>query len=262
MIQLQDICGLSLSLDEETGDLHYENSVNCADWRSVPISEIIPILLNKSLKYPEFVYTHYAGFFDTEDDYRDGVEDTPLTYDVFKLPNGLLGIEYAKTHVYYSNESNGKYACFVEVMKGELTLIVQRNEHLDDPYVSTPVRDVKILHLVAGDRFAIPTGVMYTFINTGSETVIFTVIANTIQVIDYSMLSKEKGLAYFIISKNARLEIVANPKYKIYEPARRRSWRAMKQEDKAPYFHETLRTKNPFYKILQSFKKDFATLLV
>lgn len=260
MIQLQEICGLSLSLDEETGDLHFENTVNCSDWRSVPIKEIIPVLLNKSLKYPEFVYTHYKGFFDSENDYRE--KDTPLSYDVFQLPNGLLGIEYAKTHVYYSPESDGKYACFVEIMKGELTLIIQKNEYLNDPYVSTPVREVKILHLVSGDRFAIPSGVMYTFINTGSEMAIFTVIANTVQIIDYAVLSKEKGLAYYVISKNARLEIVANPKYKIYEPAKRKSWRAMKQEDKERYSHETLRTKNPFYKILQSFKKDFATLLV
>ncbi|MCA9381188.1 hypothetical protein KC678_02895 [Candidatus Dojkabacteria bacterium] len=258
MIDLTDICGIPLFLDEETGNLTYAECVACHNQKDVSISDIIPVLLNKFLKYPEQVYKHYVGMQNGGEDFKA----SGVSYDVIHLPHGLLGIEYSKTHVFSSTPSANKYSCMIEVSKGELTVLIQKNEQVDDPYANTIVEEVKMIQLFQGDKLAIPAGVLYTFVNTGSEPAIFIVISTELDHIDYSRLVKEKGLAYFIISKNARLEIVANPKYKISEPASRVAWQEMEKEQKKPFMHKLLEGKGPLYNKLNQYLNDFAGVLI
>ncbi|MCA9386449.1 hypothetical protein KC669_00275 [Candidatus Dojkabacteria bacterium] len=258
MIDLTDICGIPLSLDEETGVLKYDDCVACQSEEDIGITDIIPVLLNKFLKYPEQVYKHYVGIQNGGEDFKS----SGISYDIIHLPHGLLGIEYSKTHVFSSFEKNNKYSCMVEVTKGEVTVLIQKNEQVDDPYANTIVEDVKMIQLFQGEKLAIPTGVLYTFVNTGSEPAIFVVISADLDHIDYSNLVKEKGLAYFIISKNARLEIVANPKYRIVEPALRVPWSTMESKEKQPYMHNLLEGKVPLYKKLNQYLNDFVGILV
>ncbi len=258
MIDLTDICGIPVYLDEETGSLHYGEEIVCTHQRNIGLKEIIPILLNKFLKYPEQVYKHYIDLKDS------GIKNNnkEISYDIFQLPNGLLGIEYLKTHVYRSDLSDGMYSCIIEVTKGELTVLMQENEYIDDPFAATPVNDVKIVILYSGDRFAIPTGVLYTFINTSSDQVVFVVISNNLSHLDYTKsLIKEKGLSYFIISKNARLEVVANPKYKIKKPIEKYNFKEMPKDVKSEYINDYTESSDPMYGLFANNYSELATVL-
>lgn len=213
MIDLSNISGLPIFFDEETASISYEDCVNCSVSDDIQLNAIIPTLLNKYLKYPEVVYSHHKNLAHVND--LDGLNG--FTYDIVVIPYGLLGIEYIRTHVYYSNHVEGKYDCIVEILSGELSVVMQKNDDEDDPYAfETQVDHMQLITLKKGERLAIPTGYFYTFVNTSSEPVVFSKVAGADhEPVDYNVIQKERGLAYYVISKNARTEVVPNPKYKI-----------------------------------------------
>ncbi len=258
MTDLSKICGLPIQIDEDTQSIYYDESVKFDKELNVPISEIVPVLLNKFIKYPENVYKQYRKILNTGADNSQN-----LSYDLMVIPFGLLGIEYIKTHIYYSKPVKDKFACFLEMVRGEVTVIIQKNKENEDPYAyTTAVENVDILVLKEGERLAIPTGVYYTFVNTGTNQTIFTVVyANMHQKIDYSTLQKEKGLAFYIISKNARLEIVANPKYKTECEACKHSMNELDEEERTMYIHSLLNEKAPLYDMLRNYSGKLMTAL-
>ncbi len=253
MIDLSDVSGLPIFLDEETGEIHYDSCITCQQYYDVVLSEIIPVLLNKYLKYPEQIYRHFKKIVMSEDIDYMGDE---FTYDIVKIPYGLLGIEFIKTHIYYSARIEGKFSCFVEVLNGELTLVLQKNSDEQEYYAfNTLVDEIKIIKLQKGDRAAIPTGYLYTFINTGtSQAIASIVVKSNLAKIDYTMLNKEKGLAFYIISKNARLEVVANPKYRVLERPKPRAWKDMPDSEKAKFVFEQTFGKSPLYTFVKQNK--------
>jgi hypothetical protein len=171
---------------------------------------MMPILLNKFIRYPESVYSKYIY---TPQDTKD---KSGLKLYFIHLPSSLLGIEYSKTHVYHSDHTKEKYASFAKVVSGNITTIIQRNGNSDaDTNHSTFVDDVKLVSLKQNEKIAIPSGYYYAFINHSEEAAIISIICKTLKRLDYNELIKEKGLAFYIISKNSRMEIVANPRYKI-----------------------------------------------
>ena len=126
MLDLLDLCSLDVHYDAESNALLYGENIRCASFQKVCLKNLTPTLLNKSLIYPELVYDEYFGVFDIADaDSCDG----RISYDLVNIPAGLLGIEYIKTHIYYSEngcEAN-KASSIVEVLYGSLNIIIQKN---------------------------------------------------------------------------------------------------------------------------------------
>ncbi|MEP7103926.1 MAG: glucose-6-phosphate isomerase family protein [Candidatus Dojkabacteria bacterium] len=215
MIDLTNICGFSLKVDESRGRIIFGDDVCCNCEQFVTLQDIIPVLLNQQLKYPENVYKEHKNIYE-----RNTGNGSALTYDLLYIPYGLLGIEFIKTHIYQSEEVKEKYHCMVELISGEMMVVMQKNVEKEDIFqMETYVEDMVIVKLMPGEKLAIPTGYMYTFVNIGLAPIIFAKISRKDQVpMDYGVLKRERGLAYYIISKNAKVEAVANPKYKINCP--------------------------------------------
>lgn len=213
MIDLEDLTGLPIKMDMDTGQLFYDDNLDLEDEYFIPLSELSHVLLNKSIKYPENVYKLHKNLMHK----KSQKGDCELGYDLVYMPYGLLGIEYIKTHIYYSECEDSKYDSIIEVYSGTLTAVIQKNSEDCDPYAyETEVDDIVLVQVKKGQRLAIPRGVYYTFLNTGDVPVVYgRVVSPKHQVVDYATLQRQKGLAYYIISKNARMEIVANPKYKL-----------------------------------------------
>jgi oxalate decarboxylase/phosphoglucose isomerase-like protein (cupin superfamily) len=212
MIDLSDICGFTLKFDETRGKFIYSDEIHCECEEFVSLSEIIPVLLNKQLKYPEKVYRQLKNIST-----KENLTDNHVTFDILHIPYGLLGIEFIKTHIYNSPEVTGKYDCVIQLLMGELMVVMQKNGEREDQFqMDTFVDDLIVVSLNPGDKLAVPSGYMYTFVNIGLNQVVLSKISSTTNnPMDYSELRREKGLAYFVISKNAKVETVANPKYKI-----------------------------------------------
>lgn len=255
MIRITEAKSIPISINRETRTLVFDDAVKYDTSYSVPISEISPILLNKSLKYPETVYNQCMGVS------RDvSVREGSVRCNLFHIPSGLLGIEFNRTHVYTSNEQRGKSACLVEVMEGELTIILQKDKQAEDFSFVKYVDEIKIVKLYEGDKCSIPSGYMFNFINSTESDVVFTVVAINLQKLDYGYLSKEKGLAVFIISKNSKSEVVLNPKYRVEEHPEVEP--ISNYKDSAKYTNKFTELSESFIDAINSYAQEMQSVLV
>jgi oxalate decarboxylase/phosphoglucose isomerase-like protein (cupin superfamily) len=213
MLDLLDFSSLDIHFDLETNALLYGENIKCNSCQKVTLKHLSPILLNKSLIYPEQVYEEYKGIYYQQD---ENLLNGCISYDLINLPAGLLGIEYIKTHVYYSplDYADDKVSCIVEVLYGNLYILMQKNSPKDELEFYTRVDAGYLVKLKQGDRFVVPEGYLYTFVNASENNVLFSKVYKKCSIIDYAMLKKERGLAYYCIRKNGRQEIVHNPFYK------------------------------------------------
>lgn len=222
MVSLQDSCCLDISYDPNNNSLIFGEDVEPASSKRVMLRNLIPALLNKSLHYPEVVYEEHIQVFNSSD---FEARNSGISFDVINIPAGLLGVEFIKSHIYYSPpDANGKekYSCVVEVHLGVLTVILQKNKPRDEFEIHTIVEEGVIIKLRRGEKLAIPRGYFYNFINTEEQPVVFVRIHKGTDVVDYTMLKRERGLAYYCIRKNARQEIVLNPVYRMVPKIKQR----------------------------------------
>lgn len=213
MLNFLDLCSLDIHYDLESNAILYGEHIKYTQFQKVGLKNLAPVLLNKSLTYPVEVYEEYIGVFHESDQAEAQVG---LSYDLINLPAGLLGIEFIKTHVYYAPEKtdSDNISSIVEVLHGSLTILVQRNMCKDQYDCYSRVNDGYLVKLNKGEKFVIPDGYYYTFINTSEDPVVFSRAYRKNCVADYNQLKKERGLAYYCIRKNGREEIVMNPLYR------------------------------------------------
>ncbi len=213
MLNFLDLCSLDIHYDLESNALLCGESIKYNQFQKVRLKNLSPILLNKALTYPEDVYEEYIGVFKEDD---ASINETGLSYDLINLPAGLLGIEYVKTHVFFTPENTvaNNISSIVEVLHGDMKILLQRNSIKGACDFGNRVEEAYLVNLHKGNKFSIPEGFYYTFINTGESPVIFSRAYKDYCVANYEQLRKDKGLAYYCIRKNGRQEIVLNPLYR------------------------------------------------
>lgn len=212
MIDLQSVSSLPIQYDAHTSTFTYFSPVNCLNRKKVELSKLIPGLLNKSLRYPEEVYEEHSDLFMEEDE--EIFNGKNLHYEMIILPPGLLGIEFIKSHIYFTPKEEGKFSSVVECLHGILTVIIQKNEPKDELDFETSINEGIMVNLRKGNKIAIPAGYYYTFVNTKDKPAIFSRLYKNKGILNYNEINREQGLGYFAIRKNARTEIVFNPRYK------------------------------------------------
>jgi len=212
MVNLQDNCCLDIRLDTKNGTVFYGDGLFPSYKNKILLSNLLPTLLNNSLLYPEIVYEEHKELFYEND---RNLTTNGISFDLVLLPQGLLGIEYIKTHIYYTpDEGKETYSTVVEVYYGMLTIIMQKNKPKDKFTFDTSVEEGMIVRLRTGEKLAIPTGFYYTFVNSSNAPVLFVRVYKPKSSFNCPFLTREKGLAYYCIRKNAKQEIVHNPLYK------------------------------------------------
>lgn len=215
MVQFTDTAGLPIHFCGETGVVKFEEQVSCRRNYQVALQDIRPSLLNAALRYPEVVYDHHESVLNQADS-----EKWPHNqrYDVMYIPAGLLGIEFNKSHIYFAENGTVKAASVVHVFSGELTIILQKNHPKQDRFdMQTRVAEAMQVTVGEDEKVVVPAGYYYTFVNATEEPVIFGRLIANEHVLDYQLLSRERGLAYYLISKNARPELVMNPRYSEFQ---------------------------------------------
>jgi oxalate decarboxylase/phosphoglucose isomerase-like protein (cupin superfamily) len=213
MLNLIDSCALDISIDLDSSRLIYGEKVVCQKHDRVKLRNLVPALLNKSLCYPEEVYDIYQGIMYADDQH---LFDSQVSYDLLYLPSGLLGVEFIKTHIYHTPENDeGVISSIVEVQFGILTVVLQKNQPKESEYdFDTYVEEGYVVKVHKGEKLTVPQGFFYTFINAEETPVIFVRVYKKEGIVDYNLLRRERGLAYFCIRKNAKQEFVLNPTYK------------------------------------------------
>lgn len=216
MIDLQLSSGLPIKFDELGEQLEFGNGVAYDTVNRVPLQHLLPGLLNKSLKYPKYVYTEHKNVRSTE--HESEFRKSGLNFDIVMIPAGLMGVEFIRSHIFQSECSpDGEVSVneIVEVASGELTVLLQKNKPAESELeFEKKVSQGLVVKLKKGEKFCVPSGYFYTFINTKGKPVVFSRLFKRDCVCDYSAMKREQGLAYFAIKKNAKQEIVLNPRYR------------------------------------------------
>lgn len=214
MVTLLSNCTLGISLDTKSNTVLLSEDLVTNPPQTISLLSLLPTLLNKSLSYPQDVYNEYNAVYHHDDDF---LAQSDVSFDIIYLPPGLLGIEYIKSHIYYNSQeaTHGSYSTIVEVLYGELTIILQENKPYEDEFDFEPtVTKGYMIKVLQGEKCAIPKGYFFTFVNATEGPIIFVKINKAISHADYNLLKREGGLAYYCIRKNAREEIVLNPRYR------------------------------------------------
>lgn len=215
MIDLQLSSGLPIKFDEIAERFHYGEGVTFNALNRIPLSSMLPGLLNKSLRYPENVYLEHRNIHHVEHD--ELFKNSGFNYDILMLPSGLMGVEFIRSHIFYSEcagTDSTEVSEIVEVLSGALTILLQKNNPKDEFDFETRVSEGLVVKIKEGEKFSLPRGYYYTFINTKETPVVFSRFYMKGCMCDYSRFRREQGLAYFAIRKNAKQEIVLNPRYR------------------------------------------------
>jgi len=196
---------------------------------TVNIKEIRSQLLNKSLNCPECFYTKWE-----ELDGEDIFKEKNLLVNFYTIQANLAGIEYVKTLATRSE----KYSRLIEVIYGGGIVLMQK-------YNSTGNYKIVKRLLVKGDKAIIPPGFSYTIINTRQNSNLIVIEISSQKSNSKDVLDENNGMAYYVIRKNAKQEIVRNPYYKIVDEIEEVDWDKIFQEKgitpKTPLIRQILR---------------------
>jgi len=212
MISLQDYSGLPLLLNNQDYTLQPAGEVSLENLERVKLDIIRPTLLNRTLKYPVYVYTEYSDVCLQK--HASILKKSKLHYNILVLPPGLLGIEYNKTHIFSPDKDQNDITGIIDIVHGRGLVLIQKLKEKDSLSIETEVDFVSLFVVKKGDRLAIPQKYMYTFINSSSSALVIARLFEDDGKIDYRSIWREQGMSYYFIRKNARREVVRNPRYR------------------------------------------------
>lgn len=213
MIDLTSYLGIPIEYDNRKDKLIIDDNINVCNIEITNTEEVRPTLLNKTIKYPDYIYTEYRKLNKKTD--QDKLFKCGLKHNLLVIPPNLLGIEFAKTHCYtHPHEDKPKLSCVLECVYGVMTVVMQSRKPKEcnkDPY---EIFEVGLVKAKRGEKVVVPCGYDFTIVNTRSQVSVISKIYMHDFRLDYRTIQREQGLAYYVIRKNARQENVINPKYK------------------------------------------------
>lgn len=133
--------------------------------------------------------------------------------------SGTVGGEYIKTYGHYHIGDLDETYWFLQ---GEGVALLQKMVVEDDKPVPERIAEFKAVRVKAGDSIYMPSGFGHLVVNTGTE---WLVTADNSPVegagdsasmpghADYEAVKKMRGFAYYVVEKDGKPALVANPLY-------------------------------------------------
>ena len=200
----------------------------------ITIDDIRPQLLNKELTCPDIFYRKYKNL-----DNNDIYKSKKVKVNFYTLKPNLAGIEYVKTRATRCS----KYPRIIETVHGGAIIILQNYEgpNKNRIIISSTKKKQKVI---------VPAGYALVVVNARQNSNLvfseYLFIKSRPQVV----LDVRDGLAYYVIRKNAKQEIVRNPNYKIVNEPEKIDWDSITQEygitPKTPIIKQIVRKNERF----------------
>ena len=195
-IDLKSISGLPITYEN---DQLYFKDFTFREKVSITINDIRSQLLNQDLDCPEIFYDVYKWV-----DLNSTFKSKNVRINIYCLRANIAGIEYVKTKAMRCK----KYPKILEVLHGSGTVLMQI-------YRSPKENRVFKSIIKRGQKIIIPSGYDFAVINTRQNTPLIFAEYTSIHAISRVVLDDDCGMAYYVIRKNAKQEIVRNSNYKI-----------------------------------------------
>lgn len=200
----------------------------------VTIDNIRPQLLNKELTCPDVFYKKYKNL-----DNNDIYKSKNIKVNFYTLKPNLAGIEYVKTRATRCS----KYPRIIEIVHGGAIVILQNYEgpNKNRVIISSAKKKQKII---------VPAGYALVVVNARQNSNLVFSEYLFIKSRPQAVLDVRDGLAYYVIRKNAKQEIVRNPNYKIVNEPEKLDWESITQEygitPKTPIIKQIVRKNERF----------------
>lgn len=203
-VDLKKSAGFSLYLDDaelSTQDMQFE------EVGTVDLEQIRPQLLNEELSSPESFYSKYMGF-----DHDKIFSSKRLKVNIYVIPSNFAGIEFVKTRA----TRLPNHPKIMEVIYGNGAVLMQKFESDDSS-------DIIYSRIKREQKFIVPAGYDITLVNTRNSSLVVLEVYSS-ETKHVSQLDTMKGMSYYVIRKNAKQEVVQNPRYRYVSNFRKVRW--------------------------------------
>lgn len=204
-IDLKQSSGLPLFY---SGEELQPQGLTIKDTATICIDDIRSQLLNEELNCPEIFYKKY------KDIDKDSVfKQKNLKINIYLIFPNLAGIEYTKTFA----TKCLKKPRILEVIYGGGMILLQK-------YDSALKNRVIKIQIKKGQKIIVPAGYTCSIINSRQASTLIVLELHPREAKPRVVLDDRGGMAYYIIRKNAKQEIVRNPDYKIVNEPEKLNW--------------------------------------
>ncbi len=235
-ISLKKNSGFNLSYED--GDIIFDNVVYSKN-KVVSLDNIRAQLLNEDLQSPEVFYKKYSNL-DIDDIYKK----KKIKINLISIPQNIAGIEYVKTKAVQCSTHNK----VIEIVSGGGLVLLQKFSRIKGE------SDISIIKVKNSDKIVIPAKHTYCLVNN-RVTPLIVMEFMPLKAKNKLVLDEMGGMAYYVIRKNAKQEIVRNPLYKIVNIHKKFDW-------SQHYKKSNITPKTPFSRqVLRKYEK-FAWLFI
>jgi len=240
IVNLEPQTSIAVTLNTNTHNFVFHKDKMCSpkSVSTVSLNDLRDILLNNQIEYPSYVYSEARGVYHKY--HEELFVNSKIKHNLIYLPNTMLGVEFVKSHIFTSPfvnvkspqsvkkilsasrgkvDKSAKFATILECDYGSCVVILQnRASSIDtDKGYATSVHEVSeagIAKIKKGERVLIPSGYDYTIVNIKSSPCFVSQFYKQAFRLNYSTIKAARGMGYYIIRKNGRIEVTPNSKYK------------------------------------------------
>jgi hypothetical protein len=169
---------------------------------TIELEDIRPQLLNQELDCPDIFYSKYKDI----DNSSGYFEKQNLRVNIYLIKPNLAGIEFVKSKA----TKCSSYPRLFEIVYGGGNVLLQK-------YVGPNENKIYRLQVKKGSKFIIPPGYAVCLVNTRQASTLISVEISTRDARTRVVLEDKRGMSYYIIRKNAKVEVVKNPSYKMVD---------------------------------------------
>jgi oxalate decarboxylase/phosphoglucose isomerase-like protein (cupin superfamily) len=169
---------------------------------TIQLEDIRPQLLNQDLDCPDTFYTKYKDI----DNSKKYFEERNLRANIYLMKPNLAGIEFVKSKA----TKCSTYSRLFEIVYGGGNALLQK-------YVGPDENKVYRLQVKKGSKFIVPPGYALCLVNTRQASTLIAIEISTRDARTRVVLEDKRGMSYYIIRKNAKVEVVRNPAYKMVD---------------------------------------------
>ncbi len=230
-ISLKKNSGLNLAYEKD--EVRFEK-VKYFKNQTVTLEDMRSQILNDELQSPEIFYTKYSSL-DTEGVFKS----RQIKINLITMPANVAGIEYVKT----KGTQCLTHHKVLEIVHGGGLILIQKFSSLNGE------SEVVLLKIRPTQKIIIPAKYSYALINNRTSPLIALEFMSS-KASNKMVLDEMRGMAYYIIRKNAKQEIVRNPLYKILNTKKKVDWPKFYKQcnitPKTPFSRQILRKYEKF----------------
>jgi len=168
----------------------------------ITLDDIRPQLLNLELDCPSTFYTKYKDI----DNPSRYLEEQDIRLNIYLMKPNLAGIEFVKSKA----TKCSSYPRLFEIIYGGGNILLQK-------YVDSDENKIFRLQVKKGSKLFVPPGYAICLVNTRQASTLIALEITSRDARTRVVLEDKRGMSYYIIRKNAKVELVKNPAYKMVD---------------------------------------------